>query len=486
MGSAYVIGLGRSGLAAARLLRAEGFEVYLSDRGDSEALREQQRQLAQQGITVQLGHTFALNQLKVQPDLVVVSPGVPWDIPGLVEARAQGLDVVGELALAWRFLREVPWLCITGTNGKTTTTALVEAMFKAAGKRAIACGNIGHAACEVAYAARHGDDPTPLDWVIAEISSYQIEAGQELIPQIGIWTTFTPDHLSRHHTLENYYNIKAHLLAQSRQRVLNGDDPHLRETLGDRWPEAHWTAVGGMEQLPRLNPGAAYLEEGWVKVRTAEGSATAIVKAAELTMQGEHNQQNLLLAAAAARLAGIEPGAIAQAIRSFPGVPHRLERVGTWRGITLINDSKATNYDAAEVGLAAVPAPVILLAGGEAKAGDDTGWLQQIQKKAAAVVVFGAAADEFAARLRAVGYEKKGYEGICCCETLDEAIAQATQLSIQLSTPPSTQRSTPIAPKIEVKTILLSPACASFDQYASFEQRGDHFRTLCQGLMATP
>jgi UDP-N-acetylmuramoylalanine--D-glutamate ligase len=454
MGNACVIGLGKSGLAAARLLRAEGFGVTLSDRNDSEPLREQQQQLAQEGIQVRLGDRFTpdTSNCSSPPDLIVVSPGVPWDIPGLVEARSRGLDVVGELALARRYLSEVPWLCITGTNGKTTTTALVAAIFEAAGRCAPACGNIGYAACEMAYGVRHGD--LQLDWAIAELSSYQIEAGWELKPQIALWTTFTPDHLSRHKTLENYYDIKAHLLDQAEQKILNGDDPHLRQTLAGRWPDAHWTSIQGREALLGSPEQGAYLANDWVVYQDQP-----IVRASSLKMQGRHNQQNLLMAVAAARLAGIEPEAIAEAIRTFPGVPHRLEHLGQWQGISFINDSKATNYDAAEVGLASVEAPAVLLAGGEAKEGEDAGWLAQIQSRAAGVVLFGAAADAFAARLRSLGYDR--FE---CVQTLDQAVLAATA----------------IAQTTQAKTILLSPACASFDRYPNFEARGDHFRSLCQ------
>jgi UDP-N-acetylmuramoylalanine--D-glutamate ligase len=175
-------------------------------------------------------------------------------------------------------------------------------------------------------------------------------------------------------------------------------------------------------------------------------------------MVGAHNQQNLLMAVAAARLAGIEKNAIAQAIADFPGVPHRLEHIITWQGIDFINDSKATNYDAAQVGLAAVASPTILIAGGEAKAGDDTSWIETIQAKAAAVLLIGDAATAFAERLKQVGYEC--YEIV---ETMAQAVPRAAELAQQYDAP----------------VVLLSPACASFDQYQSFEERGEDFRQLC-------
>ncbi|MFE1745525.1 UDP-N-acetylmuramoyl-L-alanine--D-glutamate ligase [Coleofasciculus sp. H7-2] len=451
---AHIIGLGKSGIAAARLLKREGWEVTISDRNSSENLRQDQQQLANEGITVKLGYSLELNGSDL-PQLIVVSPGVPWDAPILGEARKLGIETIGEIELAWRHLQSCPWVGITGTNGKTTTTALVAAIFQAAGFHAPACGNIGYAAGELALAK-------PPDWVIAELSSYQIESSATVAPKIGVWTTFTPDHLSRHKTLENYYNIKAQLLSQSQQQVLNGDDLELRKTARDRFPNAYWTSVKGKADLIREK--GFYIEDGWV-VETpnlASLPGEKIVQASALRMVGEHNLQNLLMAVAAARLAGIEKEAIQEAIANFPGVPHRLEHIRTLAGIDFINDSKATNYDAAQVGLASVNSPAILIAGGEAKAGDDTSWLETIQAKATAVLLIGDAASAFAKRLQHVGYSS--YESV---QTMEKAVPRAAEL----------------AQAHHAKVVLLSPACASFDQYQNFEQRGDHFRQLCLELL---
>ncbi|MBD2027578.1 UDP-N-acetylmuramoyl-L-alanine--D-glutamate ligase, partial [Leptolyngbya sp. FACHB-711] len=359
------------------------------------------------------------------------------------------IETIGEIELAWRALRDRPWVAITGTNGKTTTTALIAAIFQTAGINAPACGNIGYPACELALVAE------PPDWIIAELSSYQIESSAGVAPTIGVWTTLTPDHLSRHKTLENYYSIKAHLLHQSRYQILNGDDPYLRQA-ASQWQEAYWTSVSGKANLPGNPNHGAYIEEGWAIVQ-----GEPIIPVSALRMVGDHNQQNLLMAVLAARLAGIETAMIETAIRTFPGVSHRLEQICTWQGIDFINDSKATNYDAAEVGLAAVQAPVILIAGGEAKAGDDRQWLNLIQQKAAVVLLIGTAAPAFAARLQQIGYSS------CeIVETMERAV----------------QRSAELGQQQHAKVVLLSPACASFDQYANFEQRGDHFRQLCLAL----
>jgi UDP-N-acetylmuramoylalanine--D-glutamate ligase len=489
MSRATVIGLGKSGVAAARLLKQEGWEVELSDsasaqslaeRNTSETFLEQQQELAAEKITVKLGQSPDLNSANL-PELIVVSPGVPWDVPVLTKARNLGIETIGEIELAWRHLRFLPWVGITGTNGKTTTTALIAAIFQAAGLDAPACGNIGHAACEVAlsWKGRRGDEgaggagedggvnftsspSSPLDWIIAEISSYQIESSSSLAPRIGVWTTFTPDHLARHKTLENYYNIKAKLLRQSELQVFNGDDAYLSKLGIAAWPNGYWTSVRGKDFL--ISEKGFYIEDGWVVEKlTATSAPEQIVKVSALRMVGEHNQQNLLMAVATARLAGINREAIALGIREFPGVAHRLEHICTWQGIDFINDSKATNYDAAEVGLTSVNSPAILIAGGEAKAGDDSAWLAKIHSQAAAVLLIGSAAPAFAQRLQEVGYY--AYEIV---ETMEKAVWRSAEL----------------AKKHQASVVLLSPACASFDQYPNFEVRGDHFRQLCLAWVA--
>ena len=448
MANAHAIGLGKSGIAAARLLKQQGWQVTISDRGSSDALQQLQQQLQQEGIETLLNHAFSPKATDTcpSPNLIVVSPGVPWDVPALVQAREFGIETIGEMELAWRALKDRPWVGITGTNGKTTTTALTAAIFQTAGLRTPACGNIGYAACELAL------EQTKPDWVIAEISSYQIEASNSITPQIGIWTTFTPDHLSRHGTLEHYFDIKAKLLNQAQTQILNGDDPYLQQHGPSHWPEATWTSIGGENAFPQVTARTC-IEAEWIVDR-----GERILPVSALQMVGNHNHQNLLMAVAAARLAGIDKAAIAQAIQTFPGVPHRLERICSWQGIDFINDSKATNYDAAQVGLAAVSAPAILIAGGDAKAGDDSQWLATIQTNAAAVLLIGDAAPIFAKRLAEVGYES--WEIV---ETMEQAVSRSAVLAPQLSAP----------------VVLLSPACASFDQYQNFEQRGDHFRQLC-------
>jgi UDP-N-acetylmuramoylalanine--D-glutamate ligase len=448
MKKATVIGLGRSGIAAAKLLIKHGHTVTLSDSNNSPTLEAQKQQLAALGINVKLGDKFAPSD----EDIIVVSPGVPWDIAPLVKARELGIDTIGEMELAWRHLQEIPWVAITGTNGKTTTTALTDAIFKAAGLETIACGNIGFAACELALL-----DTNPA-WIIAELSSYQIESTFTLTPRIGVWTTLTPDHLARHKTVDKYAAIKAKLLRNSQDRIFNGDDRYLHDLGKSDWQGATWTSVNGREHLQGDPELGIWIDANWVFFRGEK-----ILPADSLKMPGDHNLQNLLMAVGIAKLAGIENSAIASAVASFPGVPHRLEYICTYGGADYINDSKATNYDAADVGLSAVKSPAILIAGGEAKPGDDLAWLETIKQKAAAVLLIGNAAAQFADRLQSVGYTN--YEIV---ETMANAVT----------------RSSALVQQHQAKIVLLSPACASFDRYTSFEHRGDDFRQLCQMLGA--
>jgi UDP-N-acetylmuramoylalanine--D-glutamate ligase len=444
--------------------------VEIGDTKTSPDLLKQQQELALEGITVKLEYSLTLNDTEL-PKLIVVSPGVPWDIPALIAAREKGIETIGEMEFAWRNLRSIPWIGITGTNGKTTVTSLVGAIFKTAGLHAPTCGNIGLAATEIALEEKDKEEnistsstpssPSKFDWIIAELSSYQIESSNSIAPKIGIWTTLTPDHLARHKTLENYYNIKAQLLQRSQMQVFNADNPFLRQVGETDWQDAYWTSIKGKDNL--IGGKGFYIQDGWV-VETHIASASEdqkIMPVSALRMVGEHNLQNLLLSIAAARLAGIEKSAIHEAIKEFAGVPHRLEHIRSLQGIDFINDSKATNYDAAEVGLASVKSPVILIAGGAAKAGNDQPWIEKIKEKAAAVLLIGDAAPIFAKR-----FEEEGYTNYEDMGTMEKAVAHGLELAKQH----------------DAKVLLLSPACASFDQYANFEVRGDDFRKWCLEL----
>jgi len=467
-----VLGLGIAGLAAARLLRAQGYEVLVWDEQESPLLRQRQAELSQEGIPVRLGEPF---QLAKGVEQVVVSPGIAWDHPLLQAARQQGIEVVGEAELAWRYLEHLPWVGITGTNGKSTTTALVAEMFKAAGLEGIPCGNIGLPLSQVALETLQGKlEP---DWIVAELSSYQLEASSRLMssmpggpPRIGVWTTFTPDHLERHGTLERYAGFKARLLDRAQWRVVNGEDPYLCRRRQD-WENTYWISLVAGQRDPTA---FVDLRESCLYI---QGEAVAELGDFAERCPGQHNLQNLLLAAAAARLAGIPNAAIQKAIRSFAGMPHRLERVAQIQvgstPIRFVNDSKATNYEAGWVALNALPPPIVLIAGGRAKQGDPTAWLQLIRAKVARVLLIGEAGPTLAEALKGIHYTD-----VELVPTLDIAVERALAAACSLSRQRDGAPAQPI-------TVLLSPACASFDQYSSFEHRGNHFRACCQALQGS-
>ena len=454
-----VLGLGRSGVGAARLLRQQGCSVLLIDSGSAPALDAKAAMLRAEGIAVTLGVPLSeslLLQLEAQPERVIVSPGIRWDHPALEALRRAGIPSTGEISTAWEATRPVPWIGITGTNGKTTVTHLVAHLLAAAGLDAPMCGNVGHSAAELALERLQPGQRRP-EWLVVELSSYQIEAAPVLAPRIGLWTTLTPDHLERHGTLDHYRAIKRSLLERSQVRILNGDDPDLRSRSAS-WDQARWISAGSRDDAL-----AAGIDPHlWIEGDQVIGSGGPLFDARALAMPGTHNRQNLLMATAVGLELGLDSAAMEAAFRAFPGVPHRLERVGEPAGVTWFNDSKATNYDAAEVALKALDGPLVVLAGGESKLGDPSGWIAELRRQAAAVVLFGAARHAFQSLL-----EQGGYSGRV---ELVEGLAEAVPLAHRLST------------TLACRAVLLSPACASFDQYSDFEARGDHFRSLVQAL----
>jgi UDP-N-acetylmuramoylalanine--D-glutamate ligase len=426
-----VLGLGRSGIGAARLLHQGGERVLVLDSGDQPVLQERAESLRREGISVQLNTPLdpaSFTALPERPLRVIVSPGIRWDHPALLSLRQQGIHTDGEITTAWEATAGIPWIGITGTNGKTTVTHLVAHLLQAAGLDAPMCGNVGYSAAELALERANATAP---NWLVVELSSYQIESAPRLAPRIGVWTTLTPDHLERHGSLDNYRAIKRSLLERSEVRILNGDDPDLRSR-ATSWDHGHWITAGSRQQAQ-----AAGIEPAlWIEADQICSSNGPLLAATALAMPGAHNRQNMLLA-------------VAVGLRERDGV--------AW-----FNDSKATNYDAAEVALRALEGPLVVIAGGEAKQGDADGWLAELQRQAKAVVLFGAARTTFEELLNNTGYSG----AVHSVEAMAEAVPLAGQLAAQH----------------HCRGVLLSPACASFDQYQDFEARGEHFRQLVQSL----
>ena len=455
MSSIAVVGLGRSGLGAARLLHAEGHDVTVleskpSGTPDVDRLREV-------GVDVRLGcpldpDPFATWQGPL--DRVVISPGISWTHPTLNRLRDRGVPVCGEMAVAWRSLGDTPWIGITGTNGKTTVTHLLHHVLSHGGLQAPMAGNVGFSAAELALLAKDPSLPRQ-DWVVMEMSSYQIEAAQSVAPKIGIWTTLTPDHLERHGTLESYRAIKQGLLERSDHAVLNGDDPDLQRY------QQHLSNATWVSTKPEpVMPCSLWIDQAhWVR-----NASTRLFPADALALPGAHNRQNMLLVTAAALLTGLQPEVIEAGLRSFKGVPHRLEPLGLIAGMQAYNDSKATNYDAAAVGLRSVPFPAVVLAGGQTKQGDASEWIALLKQRACAIALFGEGARELHNLISAAGFRG--------------------DLLIENDLPSALDGALGVGERHRARSLLLSPACASFDQYTDFEARGEHFRALVKAAQS--
>ncbi len=455
MACSLIVGLGRSGVGAARLLHAQGHHVVVLERDEGPEQQSKAEQLRDQGIQIELGCPLEFSSFQPWLDdieQVVISPGIPWDHPTLMELRDRGITVRGEMAVAWQALCDCPWIGITGTNGKTTVTHLLHHVLNQAGLHAPMAGNVGHSAAELGLQSMDPSQSKP-DWIVMEMSSYQIESAIEVSPTIGIWTTLTPDHLERHGSINAYRDIKKGLLQRSEHALLNADDADLWSRHA-HWPDAQWVSSAPTKREPS-NLEIWINQDGFVC-----NKKSALFPADALPMPGEHNRQNMLLVTAAALQAGLTPETIERGLRSFPGVPHRLESLGILHGMDVFNDSKATNYDAAAVALQAIPGPITLLAGGLSKQGDASGWLQLLQKKVCSISLFGSDRNILLELIHSSGYKGDVISHPAMADAVIAAIEQGKRKN--------------------AASLLLSPACASFDQYKDFEARGNHFREIIQ------
>ncbi len=447
-----VIGLGRSGVGAAKLLNFEGNQVIIFESSKNPEFNAQSEALQQEGIKVELGTPLELLSFKPwlkQISSVVISPAIPWNHKTLNELRELGIPIKGEIALAWERLKGLPWIGITGTNGKTTVTHMLNHIFESNQLTAPMGGNVGNAATEIALKFRK--EKISPDWLIMELSSYQLETAPEISPEIGIWTTLTPDHLERHGTLEAYGKIKRKLLENSSTSIYNADD---RQILQQRHSLKKGVWVSTNKQISSRKQSDFWInEEGIVMEKNQELFDSSIID-----IPGNHNLQNLLLATAASRKAGLSATAIKESIKSFSGIPHRLENLGKIGNISIFNDSKATNYESAKMGLMAVESPTIIIAGGRAKAGDPSQWIEQINNKACGIILFGECRTQLRDAIISKGFQGK----VQCCQCLEEGVDLAVTIGLDSN----------------AKSLLFSPACSSFDQYKDYESRGDSFREL--------
>ena len=437
-----VVGLGKSGLAAALFLRHNGAQVTVSDVRSAESLAREIPALLEEGIMVEAGGHGLLTFRR--QDLIVVSPGVPLDTAELVQARNFGLPVIGELELAARFLKG-KILAITGSNGKTTTTALLGAILEEAGLPVLVGGNIG---VPVVSLIEQSTDST---WSVLEVSSFQLESTQQFHPAVAVILNITPDHLDRHGSFENYARAKERIFAaQSRSDavVLNADNSRAAEAGARSNAQVFWFSI---EHSVRQG---AWVDGGSIVYRgTPEGEIERIMPLSKIPLKGEHNVENVVAAVCAARQAGAPAAAIARAIERFQAVEHRLEYVATVNGVEFYNDSKATNVDATAKAIAAFSSGVHLILGGKDKGSDYTTLSDLLRQRVRAVYTIGSAAAKIESQLR-------GMVSLHSCETLERALDTAASAARP------------------GEVVLLAPACSSFDQFESYEHRGRVFKEL--------
>ena len=441
-----VVGLAKSGVAAARLIRHLGGRVLASDSSPLEALPAEARGLERLGCALWAGgHP---DEAFLGAELVVVSPGVPLELPALVAMRARGVPIIGELELAWRVM-EADVIAITGTNGKTTTTALTGELLRTQVRPVLVGGNIGTPLAE--HALEFPGDGL----VVAETSSFQLDTTDRFRPRVAAILNITPDHLDRHGTFERYVDAKARIFANQTPTdcvVLNADDPVTAALAGRARARVIW-----FSRLTTLTHGV-FIYDGWI-VAKLNGSTERICPVTEITLRGQHNVENVLAATACALWTGMSPSSIRRGIAAFRGVAHRIERVHDDRGVVYYNDSKGTNVDSTIKALESFSEPVILIAGGKGK-GQDFGPLAEAARgRVRRAILIG----QDRARIRAA-LELQGVPAEDA-ESMDDAVRRAHEAA-QVG-----------------DVVLLSPACASFDMFSNFEHRGDVFKSVVRALL---
>jgi UDP-N-acetylmuramoylalanine--D-glutamate ligase len=440
------VGLARSGVAAALALRRAAPEapIVACDRGRPPEAAEAEEGLGEAGVEVHLDtdgtELFAADP---PPRTVVKSPGVPAAAPAVTRARALGAEVVGELEIGWRLVPN-EFTAVTGTNGKTTTTELIGAIHREAGLPVAVAGNVGTPVCAFAGVLDRAAS------VVCEASSFQLEDSVAFAPEVAVFLNFGEDHLDRHETAAAYLAAKLRVFANQRAddiAVLNDDDPALGERDIPGAAQRVWFGEG---ERCRMRLAGEHLE--W--------DGRALVDVSSLALRGAHNVRNSMAAAAATLARGVDQEAVRAALRSFPGVPHRLEEVAEVGGVLYVNDSKATNVSSAVAALRAYCGGVHAILGGSLKGGGFAELAPAVEECCTRCYLIGEAADRLAAELGETGVE------LVRCGDLEHAFGEASS------------RARP------GETVLLAPACASFDQYRDFEQRGDHFRSLVSALAA--
>ena len=441
-----VLGAGASGIGASWVLAQVGAHVVLNDYKPVTLPATEEERLVSAGVEIITGRQD--ESLLDGVDRIVISPGISLDIPIVKAAQARGIDVVSEVELAYEVSKS-PIVAVTGTNGKTTTTTLLTKVLEGSGKPVRVGGNIGDSLSEVAYSM-------PADgFLVAELSSYQLETIKHFRPIGAIMLNITPDHLARHKTMENYIAAKERIFENQLKSdflVLNIDDPVVAD-MEHRAP----SHILQISQKTTVENGAYYANGQCYVVKN--GVETAVIGDEDIHIPGSHNIENILTVIALTYALGVPVMEIYRIISEFHGVEHRLERVKTIGGITFYNDSKATNVDSVVKALESFGKPVILLAGGHDKMTPLEDFMQLVKENTKAVIFMGEAANRFEEAAK-----EAGVEPIYRASSMRDAVEQGYKLAESGD------------------IVLLSPACASFDWYSCFEERGDDFKACVQLL----
>ncbi len=443
-----VLGAGRSGLAAAKLLLRKGAIVYLSDIQYSAEAEEKCKNIDDRNFQFELGEHS--ERLFNKTDMFVISPGIPMDVPVMKRARDMYIPVYGELETAYWFCKN-PVIAVTGTNGKSTVTTMIKEIFDSAGRPAVAAGNIGLPFSDVV------DSVSADSLIVLEVSSYQLETIETFHPNVSIILNITPDHIYRHGTMDEYIRCKFRIFENQNKDdmlLLNGDEDTLDIKVIDN-SSSTWFFSGSSP----VSNGAGF-EDG-ILYSYCDGDASEIIDVNELQVPGKHNIENAAAASAAAVFAGVgDLSLIAKALKSFNGLEHRLEFVISNEGITFVNDSKATNLDSLTTALNAYDSKVILLAGGQEKGSDYTTMIELISDKVKTLVLYGESSTKmFSAWENCVTPVFKAVD-------LSDAVAKANR---------------------EAGTgdiVLLSPGCPSFDMFTDFEHRGREYKRIVKALFS--